>query len=200
MQAWRGPNPACEAYTRTVLDDILANARAGDVLFLPGLRVPRLSEQYQLFDIAQVRADLASPAAVAGRAADVTAAIQQLRPLAERGVRIVLEAPKPVLPAPPYRCSDAFNRHNPICANGMQIARAETEAMRAPVLDSLERVAAALPGASVWDPLPVLCPGAVCQPDVAGRPLYFDGDHLSGYGNRVLLPSFRAHLQQTGSR
>lgn len=199
MQGWRGPNPACEAYTRTVLDDILANARAGDVLFLPGLRLPRLSEQYQLFDIAQVRADLASPAAVQGRAAEVSAAIEQLRPLAERGVRIVLEAPKPVLPAPPYRCSDAFNRHNPICANGLQIARAESEAMRAPVLHSLEQVAAALPGASVWDPLPVLCPGAACHPDAAGRPLYFDGDHLSGYGNRVLLPSFREHLQPAGS-
>lgn len=195
MQAWRGPNPACEAYTRNVLDDIQATAKPGDVLFLPGLRVPRLAEQYQLFDIAQVQADLASPAAVQGRAAEVDAAIAQLRPLAERGVRIVLEAPKPVLPAPPYRCSDAFNRHNPICVNGMQIPRAQTEAMRAPVLESLRRIAAALPGASVWDPLPLLCPGTVCQPDEDGRPLYFDGDHLSGYGNRVLLASFREQVR-----
>lgn len=195
MQAWRGPNPACGVYTRNVLEDIQATARAGDVLFLPGLRIPRLAEQYQLFDAAQVSADLASPAAVEGRAAEVVAAIEQLSPLAERGVRIVLEAPKPVLPAPPYRCSDAFNRHNPICINGMQIPRAEVEAMRAPVLDSLRQVAAALPGASVWDPLPTLCPGEVCQPDEDGRPLYFDADHLSGYGNRVLLPDFRSHLQ-----
>ncbi len=200
MQGWRGANPACEAYTRNVIEDIQATARAGDVLFLPGLRVPRLAEQYQLFDIAQVQADLASPAAVQGRAAEVAAAIAQLRPLAERGVRIVLEAPKPVLPAPPYRCSDAFNRHNPICVNGMQIPRARTEAMRAPVLDSLRQVAAALPGASVWDPLPTLCPGEVCQPDAGGRPLYFDGDHLSGYGNRVLLPVFRDHLQRDDQR
>jgi len=200
MQGWRGANPACEAYTRNVIEDIQATARAGDVLFLPGLRVPRLAEQYQLFDIAQVQADLASPAAVQGRAAEVAAAIAQLRPLAERGVRIVLEAPKPVLPAPPYRCSDAFNRHNPICINGMQIPRARTEAMRAPVLDSLRQVAAALPGASVWDPLPTLCPGEVCQPDAGGRPLYFDGDHLSGYGNRVLLPVFRDHLQRDDQR
>ena len=195
MQAWRGPNPGCEVYTRNVLEDIQAAARAGDVLFLPGLRIPRLAEQYQLFDAAQVAADLASPAAVQGRAAEVIASIEQLRPLAERGVRIVLEAPKPVLPAPPYRCSDAFNRHNPICVNGMQIPRAQVEAMRAPVLDSLRQVAAALPGASVWDPLPALCPGDVCRPDADGRPLYFDADHLSGYGNRVLLPGFSRHLQ-----
>ncbi|MGH8038777.1 MAG: acyltransferase family protein [Stenotrophomonas sp.] len=195
MQAWRGPNPACEAYTRNVLADIQATARAGDVLFLPGLRIPRLAEQYQLFDAAQVKADLLSPAAVEGRAAEVSAAIEQLRPLAERGVRIVLEAPKPVLPAPPYRCSDAFNRGNPICVNGMRITRAQVEAIRTPALDSLLRIAAALPGASVWDPLPTLCPGTVCQPDADGKPLYFDGDHLSGYGNRVLLPAFREHVQ-----
>lgn len=200
MQAWRGANPACEAYTRNVLDDILATAKAGDVLFLPGLRVPRLAEQYQLFDSAQVQAELASPAAVQGRAAEVAAAIAQLQPLAERGVRIVIEAPKPVLPAPPYRCSDTFNRHNPICVNGLRISRARTEAMRAPVLDSLRRIAAALPGASVWDPLPLLCPGEVCQPDAGGRPLYFDGDHLSGYGNRVLLPGFRDHLRRDDQR
>jgi hypothetical protein len=132
---------------------------------------------------------------VEGRAAEVRAAIEQLRPLAERGVRIVLEAPKPVLPAPPYRCSDAFNRHNPICVNGMQIPRAQVEAMRTPALDSLRQIAAALPGASVWDPLPTLCPGTVCQPDADGKPLYFDGDHLSGYGNRVLLPEFREHVR-----
>ncbi|MNW03972.1 hypothetical protein D3C71_1999830 [compost metagenome] len=67
------------------------------------------------------------------------------------------------------------------------------EALRAPALTSLQQVAQALPGASVWDPLPVLCPGTTCQPEQAGKPLYFDGDHLSGHGNRVLLPSFRSH-------
>ncbi|MGH8087468.1 MAG: SGNH hydrolase domain-containing protein, partial [Stenotrophomonas sp.] len=93
------------------------------------------------------------------------------------------------------RCSDAFNRGNPICVNGMRITRAQVEAIRTPALDSLLRIAAALPGASVWDPLPTLCPGTVCQPDADGKPLYFDGDHLSGYGNRVLLPAFREHVQ-----
>lgn len=194
LQGWRGPNPGCEAYTANVLADLLATARPGDVVFLPGLRVPRLSDQYTTFDPAQQQAELESDAAVQGRAAEVATAITQLRPLAERGVRIVLEAPKPVLPSPPFRCSDSFNRHNPICAGGLTISRERMEALRAPVLASLQQVADALPGAQVWDPLPTLCPGPVCTPDHEGKPLFFDGDHLSGYGNRVLLPAFQKQL------
>lgn len=196
LRDWQGPNPACEAYARNVLEDIQARAQPGDVVLLAGLRLPRLSEQYALFDLAQVRAEHLSEAADAGRTAEVAHWVEQLTPLAERGVRIVLEAPKPVLPAPPYRCSDVFNRHNPICAHGMTIARSEIEQLRAPVLAGLQQVAAGLPGASIWDPMPLLCPGAQCLPTRDGRPLFFDGDHLSGYGNRLLLPDFQAHLRR----
>lgn len=195
LQAWRGANPACDAYVANVLGDIQQSAQPGDVLLLAGLRLPRLSDQYVLFDREQVFADHLSDAANAGRMAEVDGWIQQLKPLAERGVHIVLEAPKPVLPAPAYRCSDVFNRHNPICVNGMTIARDDIERLRAPVLAGLEHVAAGLRGASIWDPMPLLCPNSQCGPSLQGRPLYFDGDHLSGYGNRVLLPSFQAHLR-----
>jgi len=196
LRAWQGPNPACEAYARNVLADIQSRAQPGDVVLLAGLRLPRLSEQYALFDVVQVRAEHLSEAADAGRTAEGAHWVEQLTPLAERGVRIVLEAPKPVLPAPPYRCSDVFNRHNPICAHGMTIARSEIEQLRAPVLAGLQQVAAGLPGASIWDPMPLLCPGAQCLPTRDGKPLFFDGDHLSGYGNRLLLPDFQAHLRR----
>ena len=193
LQGRQQADPGCNAYVHNTLADVAAQARAGDVLFLPGLRVPRLVEQYGLFDQQQAFAAVQSEASVARRAVDVRTAIAELKPLADRGVRIVLEAPKPVLGAPPFRCSDAFNRGNPICVNGMSVARERMEALRAPALSSLQQVAQALPGASVWDPLPALCPGANCQPEQAGKPLFFDGDHLSGHGNRILLPSFRQH-------
>jgi len=196
LRAWQGPNPACDAYVRNVLEDIQARAQPGDVVLLAGLRLPRLSEQYTVFDIAQVRAEHLSEAADAGRRAEVASWIAQLTPLAGRGVHIVLEAPKPVLPAPPYRCSDVFNRHNPICVNGMTVPRSEIEQLRAPVLAGLQQVADALPGASIWDPMPLLCPGEQCLPTREGKPLFFDGDHLSGYGNRLLLPDFQAQLKR----
>jgi len=41
----------------------------------------------------------------------------------------------------------------------------------------------------VWDPFAVLCQtGVTCSAYQQGRPLFFDADHLSAYGNRMLLP------------
>jgi hypothetical protein len=42
----------------------------------------------------------------------------------------------------------------------------------------------------VWDTFPVLCPSKNCSAFHNGKPLFFDGDHLSGYGNMVLYPAF----------
>jgi len=44
--------------------------------------------------------------------------------------------------------------------------------------------------------MPLLCPGEHCLPTREGKPLFFDGDHLSGYGNRLLLPDFQAQLER----
>jgi peptidoglycan/LPS O-acetylase OafA/YrhL len=168
-----------------------ADARSGDVLFLPRLRLPRLGEQWPMEGAST--ADPTGPDAVALRRwEDVAHA--ELETLAARGVRIVFEAPKPLFRAPAFRCSDWFNRGNPICAPGLEVERAFLEAYRGPMVESLYRLAARLPGATVWDPFPVLCPGAVCEAVHDGQPLFLDGDHVSGYANRLLLPSFRAHL------
>ncbi|KQQ84426.1 acetylase [Xanthomonas sp. Leaf131] len=190
-----GQAASCEAFVRPALEDVAARARAGDVLFLPGLRVPRLAEQDVLFDLHRNIALLHSKQAQRERDATVAATIALLAPVQARGVLVVFEAPKPVLKAPPYRCSDWFNRGNAICANGMQIERKVMEDYRAPALDGLQRIVAGLPGASIWDPLPALCDAQLCAPTQQGRPLFFDADHLSGYGNRVLLPGFAAHLR-----
>ncbi|WP_434032005.1 acyltransferase family protein [[Pseudomonas] boreopolis] len=194
MQAWQGPRPECAARLQAALDDVLARARPGDVLFLPGLRMPRLAEQDELFDLSSNLASMRDPAAVSGRAALAAATVAQLRPLDARGVHVVVEAPKPLLQAPPYRCSDGFNRGNPVCAKGIPIGRAAMEAYRAPALEALQEIVARLPNASLWDPFPLLCGPVQCTGEQDGRPLYFDADHLSGHGNRVLLPAFRAHL------
>jgi peptidoglycan/LPS O-acetylase OafA/YrhL len=195
LQAWQATHPGCQAYERSTLADVAAHARTGDVLFLPALRLLRLAEQTQLFDEAAVMAEQDGAQAQAVRAAGEGAAVALLQPLAQRGVRIVFEAPKPLLRAPPYRCSDWFNRGNAICARGTQIARDTMQRYRAPVLQSLQRIAARLPHASVWDPLPALCEPTRCAGMRDGHPLFFDADHLSGYGNRVLLPGFTAHFK-----
>ncbi|EMI49437.1 O-antigen acetylase [Stenotrophomonas maltophilia AU12-09] len=196
LQRWRGAGGGCSDYDAAVRADIQHQARAGDAVVLVSLRMPRLSDQYILFDAAEKLADERSPRAAELRSAEVPEEIALWKPVAEQGVRIVLEAPKPVLPAPPYRCSDTFNARNAICRNGVDSTRADMDALRAPMLGGLQQVVDGLPGAVMWDPLPVLCDATLCPAQRDGRPLYFDGDHLSGYGNRVLLPSLLQVLRQ----
>lgn len=185
-----GPVDAtCAAQGRVVLDDIGSRARAGDWLLLASLRVPRLAGQETVRRGPTV-ADVDDPA----RRAAEAELVAELAALAERGIRIVFDAPKPVFGAPAFRCSDAFNAMNPLCAAGLAVTRADAEAHRAVALGSLQRVTAALPGASLFDALPLLCDATRCEAVRDGKPLFFDGDHLSGLANRVLLPAFIAHV------
>jgi peptidoglycan/LPS O-acetylase OafA/YrhL len=188
-------DPQCEPVVAAAMADIARRAQRGDVLFLPSLRLGRYSDQWVAFDRDRVEARNASRAAHAGRRKGFVQARSGLLPLARRGVRVVFEAPTPLFPAPAYRCADAFNRDNPICAGGLQLPRAELEAYRAPVLRTMQALVAKLPHATIWDPFPLLCPGATCHAIEAGKPLFFDGDHLSAYGSLRLLPDFSRHLQ-----
>ena len=185
----------CPAQAKAAVADMLARSRPGDVVFLAALRLTRFSNQFAAVDEAAAWQSMIGEPAKAMRHRAEDEAIALLQPLADRGLHIVLEAPKPLLRAPPFRCSDRFNAGNPICRPGLSIARDEIERYRRPVLDSFARLAARMPAISIWDPLPILCPGAVCEARMDGRPLYFDGDHLSAYGNRMLLPDFERHLQ-----
>lgn len=193
-------DPRCEAVIVAAMADIARRARRGDVLFLASLRLGRFSNQWVAFDRGEVQARNASRAAQAARRQGFMHARKQLLPLARRGVRVVFEAPTPLFPAPAYRCSDGFNRNNPICAGGLALPRAELEAYRAPVLRTMQALVANLPHATVWDPLPLLCPGVDCHAVEGGKPLFFDGDHLSAYGSLRLLPDFARHLQSLRDR
>jgi hypothetical protein len=46
-------------------------------------------------------------------------------------------------------------------------------------------------GVRILDPRPALCSGNSCRSVDGGRPLYYDDDHLSEFGNRLLVPMFR---------
>lgn len=46
-------------------------------------------------------------------------------------------------------------------------------------------------GVHILDPLPYLCHNGRCLGSKEGRPLYFDDDHLSEYGNKLLVPMFK---------
>lgn len=186
--------PQCQVFFEGALTDVGRRMTARDVLFLSSLRVTRFGDQYGALPPEFVRNGMTSPGAKASRAESVAEAIQVLRPLAERGVAIVFEAPKPHFRAPAFRCSDWFNRDNPSCVGGLELPRDFLLEFRRPVMESFDVLAQGLRTSRVWDPFALLCPGPVCAAVPGGKPLFFDGDHISGHGNRLLYPDFKSFV------
>ena len=186
---------ACNEWRSDALVDIQARAKPGDVVFLASLRMPELAGrdwrdgEGSVFEQA-LSERTAQQAQAARQAADAV-----LEPLQAAGLTVLIDAPAPVFKAPANRCSDAFNRLNPICAPGLTVARDRILQLRAPQMHLLTILAREYPALNIWDPLPILCPADTCSAyDANAQPLFADADHLSGHGNRVLEPSFTERL------
>lgn len=123
-----------------------------------------------------------------------------LSALTLRGAHVILEAPTPIFRTPPFRCSvrcsDWFNAGNEVCADGFEMGREELQNLRRPVVESMETLTARIPDTSIWDPFPILCPDEICRPFRGNKPLFFDGDHVSGFANHVLYDYFFSHMTQ----
>jgi peptidoglycan/LPS O-acetylase OafA/YrhL len=168
---------ACARFHEAAVGEVARSAGGGDTIFLSSLHM-------------RLPAD--PPLTADERLANRREAALRLRPLAATGARLVLEAPKPVFPSPPFRCVDWFRRSNPVCRGGFAVPRQALLDLRAPALQDLRTLASSLPGATLWDPFPLLCPGDPCTAYRNGRWLFRDQHHLTPYANRLLLPSFTA--------
>lgn len=177
----------CEEFVASLFATLQKEARPGDVLFLPSLRLPRFGDQWGGAKI--------SPVASIDRQAAVTEAIGRLETLSVIGVKVFFEAPKPVFRVPLFRCSDFFNKDNPDCDGGLEVSRKELDELRTPVLSAMRQVKDQVTGVEIWDPYVLLCPDDVCSPVRAGKPLFFDGDHLTAYGNSIVAESFHQALR-----
>jgi peptidoglycan/LPS O-acetylase OafA/YrhL len=185
----------CWDFHAATVRDVTGALERGNVVFLPSLRLPRLTDQWSAASEKDARTQMFGAAAIEQRDLATREARTILAPIARMGVPIVFEAPKPIFRAPAFRCSDWFNRSNPICAGGLNIDRTEMLEYRRPLLDAMWALSRDLPHVSVWDPFDLLCPTRNCSAVVAGGPLFFDGDHLSGYANEILYSSFDRHLR-----
>jgi peptidoglycan/LPS O-acetylase OafA/YrhL len=168
--------PRCADWYQAIEQDVAARSKSGDVVFLPGLRVTRLANQ---FDNDR---DLIGPHDDAVSQESFVEAQGIAERLAAKGARLVLEAPKPVFPSPTFRCADWFNRTNPIC-QGLTIPREKMLERRRHVMRAMSGLVASQKAMILWDPLPILCPGQICEALPGGQPLFLDGDHPSGLGN-----------------
>ncbi len=191
--------PGCHAFNRAVTERVLTASQRGDIVLLSSLRLHRYGDVWINFDVPDMYALMYRGAAADLRRAAAEDAQRWLQPFAEKGVTVVFSAPLPLFKAPPFRCSDWFNAFNPICIGQGQQRRDELQALRKPVMDGILLLASRYPNIRLWDAFPVLCPEPVCRTHRDGRPLYFDGDHLSAYGNRIAYPSLKQMLLDAAS-
>jgi peptidoglycan/LPS O-acetylase OafA/YrhL len=174
--------PACHGYFEAAEAEFRAQLRPGDILFMPSMRLAQGTDQWG----AVVR-EFTDPDS--GRASMIEAKAE-LDSLGSTGAQLVFEAPKPMVPSPTYRCIDWYLSENPICKGGLSIDKKTMLALRAPVLEEMETLAARNTKVRVWDPLPVLCPGPVCQAMDGDKPIFFDRHHVSTHGDQMLRESF----------
>ena len=185
----------CQQFTLAAASDIRQQAHPGDIVFLASLRQPRFSDQWTRFDEKQVLANEASAFAQQFRDEAAQEAGPLLQGFTDAGLQVLLDAPKPVFRSPTFRCVDWFTRANPVCAGGLTLQRDQALALREPVLTTMQALAAQRPNVRIWDAFPLLCPGATCSAMLDNKPLFFDGDHVSAYGNAYLFPAFRAQVR-----
>lgn len=198
LQTWREESTLCVTDANAAVADMLKKSKHGDVLFLPSLRMPRFADQFIRFPDALVDEQIFSERAAKSRAAGVKAGERLLAQFHAKGVKVVIEAPTPVFKSPTFRCAEKYNQTNPICRDGTSIDRATMLRLRQPALDGLKQIAESSAGIRIWDPMQVLCPpGITCNAFAGKRPLFFDGDHVSGYGSSLLVPSFTAFVQDS---
>lgn len=190
-----GDPAECAQEREAQLQEIEAQAKPGDTVFLASLRMPELAgrpwQDDEVVALATAHQELTPERTEQAR--------QSARAILDRlhaaGLNVLIDAPSPLFKAPANRCSDPFNRMNPVCAPGLTMARAQLERLRAPQMELLASLAREYPRLHIWDPFPLLCPAATCSAyDQDGKPLFADADHLSGHGNRVLTPSFTQTL------
>ena len=191
--------PPCRHIEEDVVSYLQANAKPGDAVLIASLRVPRLSEQSNAFDLEAQRLLWRHPSRSAERKQALEEAARFIEKLQAMRLHVILDAPKPLFRAPPFRCLDWFNRSNPACSAGFEISRELLLELREPVMASLRELERSH-GVHIWDPFPTLCPGSQCSALDGQRPVFFDTDHLSGYGGRLLVDSFSDALGEIWKR
>lgn len=182
----------CRQFINDATADILAKSRAGDIFMPSSLRIQRYADQWGRADKNDHEATFATTDESA--AALVAEAAEHLQAFIGDGMRVLFPAPTPVFKSPAFRCADWFNRSNPVCDQPIHLEASTFTRQRASTMTMISELRHRIPKLETWDPAEVLCPSGNCSAMSGERPLFFDGDHLSAYGNHILFPSFSAAI------
>lgn len=190
----RPESMSCMKKLDKLMPEIESLSSPGDIIFFASLRMNRIGHQYKIISEKSVISYQKSKDAIRQQKLALQEAKELFNRFEKLSMNVMIDAPKPVFRSPAFRCSDWFNKSNPICLPGLTIKRDILLEYRKPVMESLTELAHEFPQLIVWDPFPVLCQHDVCSAFDEGLPLFFDGDHLSAHGNRILYPSFLAKI------
>ncbi len=149
---------AWETFYLTSLHDIKAKANPGDIVFLPSLRMPELSNRFESVNVEFVLKDYYSESNALKREQAYQGGCEIIEALIDMDVKVLINAPEPVVMILPYRCSDGFNKMNHIAELGSSIDKKILEYARRPVMNSIEKLLARYDELYLWDPMEVLCP------------------------------------------
>ncbi len=192
-----GKGEKCIKEIENLIAKVESSASAGDILFLASLRMNRFGDQWALFSDKKIADSQYSEKSLSDRKAALREAEDLLKKFEKLQVKVLIDAPKPIFKSPPFRCSDWFNSSNPVCLSGFILPQKILLEHRQPVMDSLDKLADNFPELAIWDPFPILCETSVCSAfGKNNMPLFFDGDHLSAHGNRILYPSFKSLIKR----
>lgn len=177
---------------------LLASVQAGDVVFVPALRTWRYCDQWgPVPGPEEASEEVKSQRYQEGLFNEFDDFLGQM---ARKGVYVVVDDPKPILKSPPFRCVDWFNQSNPSCREGFEIPRAELMARSEPIRKKLDRLQARHPNLVRWDIFSLLCPGETCGEFLGGKPIFYDGDHMTRATCERLAPYFTAKIEQIMAR
>ncbi|MDR9397382.1 acyltransferase family protein, partial [Pontimonas sp.] len=180
----------CSEY-QDVVKEIIASSNPGDLVLFSSLRTPRISS---LINGQTQSQEQTLEGFMATQTPEVHEQVLEdargpLTELKEAGLFVVITSPTPVFPSPVFRCADWFNQMNPQCQGGFSVSREYIKSLAAPAnqrIDILEQEGLV----TRWDTFSTLCPGSECSTLLNEHHLFFDGDHLSRWGNYLLMPSF----------
>ena len=129
--------------------------RPGDVVFLALLRMSIFSYGFEKANMHNILEKHFSDKGEKNIKIAFEEAHEIITELECLGLIVLIDAPKPVLSIPPFRCFDWFNKNNTICLHGDKIKTSVIERIRQPVMASLEDLQELHSNLKIWDPYPI---------------------------------------------
>ena len=186
----------CSHQLNKWLNEISEEITSKDVLFFATLKLPRSVYQSSVLpgDLETTMEEMASVESTKQRNLALEESQKLLSSFSAKNPLIIIDAPKPIFNYIAFRCADWYTSTNPVCSAGYEVSRILMEKMRAPVLENIEKLKSQISTLVVWDALPLLCGKDVCSLFRNEKPIYFDSDHLSGFGNSILYEDFKEEI------